>query len=601
MTFGFGVSDVTALLQLAWRTIQAARQACGEHNVLTQEVSSMHRVLHRLLRELSNPDSLINKAGADPEAREELDEHIRDCEEILNAMNAIVTKYTTFSDDKRSAKKTWQRVKFGNNEMQDLSKIRLQLAARTSALIMSLNLYSLGSQGRVEKELGEVGGDLKGIRAKVNWITANMAIKDGDGTVFTSYTNDDITFWQELRRELVNAGYDSSVLQRHKHLLTTYIEELGSRGAFDHQEISENDDVEGDTFLSKETASDVASPDLVLIENGPNGDAKPDTSSSSDDWSEKDSLKGSASDEDDFDHSKHGNIDPSTLETNSKLLTTTIPIGRRLLASGNINNPNLRPERYSPTDREQARKNASRRQLSKSCSTYYQYARKGQEQRRSGYEDHLPSKLTKKGSKTAVLLDILVGRRSTYSLKIDSVECLFCLLDDVPASKRVKLRCRQCICYACHERYIRLSTKDPLLMPPRCCGDDHHLSPRKSKQRFDAKFKEEWTKKYQESKAEIFLYCPILQCDGLVKPVVYPVLGNRPERESVSEGKCDRCSMYVCLHCKQLSHGRRACQTAMADLNTIIFTELARQEGWRQCYRCQTMIERQEGNNEMIW
>jgi hypothetical protein len=131
-------------------------------------------------------------------------------------MNAIVTKYNKLSDTERSARKIWQKVKFGNGEKKDLGEIRLKLSAYTSAIIMSLNPCSLGSQGRVEKQLNGVGGHLVGIRGKVNWIAANMTARTGDGTVRTSYENNDRSFWRQLRRELVKEGYRSSVLRKHK-------------------------------------------------------------------------------------------------------------------------------------------------------------------------------------------------------------------------------------------------------------------------------------------------------------------------------------------------------------------------------------------------
>ena len=102
-------------------------------------------------------------------------------------MNSIVTKYNALSEEKRSGKKLWQKIRFGNGEMKDLSEIRQKLAVHTSAILMCVNLASLGSQGRVERELSGIGGDLEGIRGKVDWIAANLAAKTGEGTVWTTY------------------------------------------------------------------------------------------------------------------------------------------------------------------------------------------------------------------------------------------------------------------------------------------------------------------------------------------------------------------------------------------------------------------------------
>jgi hypothetical protein len=240
MSFGYSIGDGILLAQLAWKTLQGARKACGEHDELTREVASLHRVLQRLQKELANPDSLVNRV--DDDRRRELNDHGEGCETVLNVMNSIVTKYNKLSNTERSGKRIWQKIKFGNGEMKDLADIRLKLSAHTSAITMSLNLCSLGSQGRVEKQLSDMGGDLHGIRGKVNWIAANMTARSGDGTVWTSYENDDKSFWRQLRRELVREGYRSSVLHKHKGLLKDYVEELGRRGAFDQVDSEKSED-----------------------------------------------------------------------------------------------------------------------------------------------------------------------------------------------------------------------------------------------------------------------------------------------------------------------------------------------------------------------
>ena len=191
MSFGYGVGDAVLLLQLAWKTLQATHKACGEHDELTREVSSLHRVLKRLQRELDDSESLLNRSGDD--RRQELREVGDGCTTLLNVLNSILEKYNALPEEKRSGRKLWQKIRFGNGEMQDLSEIRLKLSTHTSAILMMVNLCSLGSQGRVETQLNNVGGELEGIRGKVDWIAANMTARSAEGTmsVWTSYADDD--------------------------------------------------------------------------------------------------------------------------------------------------------------------------------------------------------------------------------------------------------------------------------------------------------------------------------------------------------------------------------------------------------------------------
>ena len=231
MSFGYGISDGITLIQLAWRTVEGARKACGEHDDLTKEVSSLHLVLEQLQSETTNSNSLINLA--DENRRDELRKHVTGCEHHLRHLGLILEKYNALSNEERSGKKLWQRFRFGNGEVLELADIRLKISTYTMAISMSLHLLSLGSQGRVERQLGRQGGDLQGIRESVNWLVAKLNASSREGSIMTSYPNDDKAFWRSLRRELVEDGYSSRVIHDHKRLIQGYVKELGARGVLD--------------------------------------------------------------------------------------------------------------------------------------------------------------------------------------------------------------------------------------------------------------------------------------------------------------------------------------------------------------------------------
>jgi hypothetical protein len=247
MSFGYSIGDGIVLVQLAYKVLEGARKACGEHDDLTREVASLHKVLQRLRKELVSPDSLLHRAD---DRRQELDEHCKAVEALLKVIDDVITKYSLLSskDRKKAAQRLWQKVRFGNGELKDMADIRLKLATYTSAISMSLNICSLGSQGRVEKELRNVsvklGEGLEGITAKLDWSAANITAQNRDGTIWTNYDNDDKSFWRQLRRDLINEGYHSKALVKHKELLKNYVAELGQRGAFD--EVSSDEDTEID-------------------------------------------------------------------------------------------------------------------------------------------------------------------------------------------------------------------------------------------------------------------------------------------------------------------------------------------------------------------
>ncbi|CZR65719.1 uncharacterized protein PAC_15619 [Phialocephala subalpina] len=227
--------DIIVILQLAWNTLQGAKQACGEHGELTREVESLHKALSRVQREMAkSPLGPVND-----ERRKELDEQLSGCEKILRVIDSVLQKYNALGDDKKKGKRLWQKIKFGNGEMRDLSEIRLKLSVHTTAIMMSLKLYTLGSLGRVETELQNQGGDLRGIRASIDWIMANMTTSRraaDEGSVWTAYENDNKEFWRELRRHLHKEGFSKSNLQEKQDLVMAYVEELGNRRVFDEEE-----------------------------------------------------------------------------------------------------------------------------------------------------------------------------------------------------------------------------------------------------------------------------------------------------------------------------------------------------------------------------
>jgi hypothetical protein len=242
MSFGASIGDGILLAQLAYKTVQGARQAGGEHDELAQEVNGLYRVLNRLQMEIANPQSPINRANDD--RRQELEYNAAGCKGLLKAMDSVLRRYNKMGPEERRGTRWWQKIRFGQR-VPEFGEIRIKLSTYTSAILMSLNLCSMDSIGKMEAMLGRVeansakhGDELKGIRRSLHRVTAKMSatMEDGSGSVWTSYTNDDKTFWRNIRSELVKKGYNSSVLHTHKRLIKKYLEELGSRGVFDDEQ-----------------------------------------------------------------------------------------------------------------------------------------------------------------------------------------------------------------------------------------------------------------------------------------------------------------------------------------------------------------------------
>ena len=235
MSFGCSISDVISLTQIARTVVQNSRRACGEHDELTREVTSLHVVLKRLRHEVAKPESPINRSN--DTCGEEVEVIAGGCRRVLKILDQILEKYNALSETERSGRKLWQKIKFGNGQMGNLADLRTKIIYYTTALSLFINMMTIGTMGSVEKQLNDAGGDLKDIKDAVNSITAHLMAKDrSEGSVLTAYPDDDKAFWKELRRELIEDGFSSSVIGEHKSLIKTYIRELGARGLLDDAE-----------------------------------------------------------------------------------------------------------------------------------------------------------------------------------------------------------------------------------------------------------------------------------------------------------------------------------------------------------------------------
>jgi hypothetical protein len=232
MSFVYSVDGVLGLVFLVSKNVEGARRACGIHDELTTAVSSLHKILKFLHSEMSTPGSPVNVTKRS--RRTEMRNLTTGCEPYIRAIDCVLTKYNTLSDEERSRRKLWQKVGFGSGEIQDLTEIRMKVSTYATAITMSLNLMKLGPRGMVERRLSHQKGHLEGIRESVNLILAQLNCTSPDASLMATYSKDSKTFWKSLRRGLVEDGYPRSALHGKKELILAYVKDLGARGVLDY-------------------------------------------------------------------------------------------------------------------------------------------------------------------------------------------------------------------------------------------------------------------------------------------------------------------------------------------------------------------------------
>lgn len=415
MSFGFSIGDFISLTQLASRVVRDSRKACGAHDELTHEVSSLHSVLQRLKKETGKPESPLNRPG--DSCQDELQSILAGCKKLLKTLQTILIKYYSLSQGERSGRKLWQRIRFGNGEMQDLTDLRAKLVYYTSALSLFVNMVSIGSVGRVEKRMEEAGGDLREIRLAVNGITAHLlAGSKREGSVLTAYADDDKAVWKEFRRELVSEGFSSATIHKHKDLIKAYVRELASpRGLLDERD-TYGEDIEATQNASDAGEDSLPTPSYGTVQaDGVGGECS--TSSSN-----KDSYHKSSSDSEAGLH----DVDyPSKSEIEFRLSINYTPEvkGEHFWQLGDI------PIRRLPRN--------------DSCEVL----------------------------KAGQTIEDVPRPMLTSPARHKSIRCIRCL-SDILTVATVVLRCGHRMCLACIRRLFGLSMIEPRNMPSRCCTEN---------------------------------------------------------------------------------------------------------------------------------
>lgn len=231
MSFGCGVADVRSLIHLARWTVEGASEACGSHDDLTQELSRLHDILGQLHLQQSTPGSAINLARG--HRRTELQDYMVSCEAHLRTISLVLAKYNDLSDEERCRRKLWQKIRFGNGEIIDVADVRSKISTYTTAITILFDLMSLGSRGRVERQLCRQKGRFEEIRESINFALAQV-ISSRESSVMTNLLDDSKTFWRGLRRKLMKDGFSRSAIDSKKELILSYVKELDARGVLDH-------------------------------------------------------------------------------------------------------------------------------------------------------------------------------------------------------------------------------------------------------------------------------------------------------------------------------------------------------------------------------
>ncbi|CAF9935778.1 hypothetical protein IMSHALPRED_010346 [Imshaugia aleurites] len=442
MSFGWSGSDVFLLAQLAWNTVQNARKACGEYDGLTRETMRLHAMLQRLKQEVAKSDSPVNRPG--DTSKEQLECIASDCEVVLKLLDKMVAGYVALSEEKRSTRKIWQKIRFSNGQMADLGDLRSKVILYTSEMLFYVNLISMGTVGRIEQQMNRDGGVLKDIKIAVEKKTAHSVLSgpDTECSILTKYADDDAGFWRGLRRELVREGLPSVVIHKHKHLIKAYVKELGARGVLDDSYSGEKDEEHGSD------ASSGMSEETHELSNSPNVDLAAGQEVR-DESNDQDSVVQTLEDDE-------GQMPGSKNRESTEVKTEGRPPRTDATASISERSKGRSSTKPDSSSSLELPRQASRprpvvyHDISDTGDTEYDFKTK---EDWSGPQTPAPPIATHEDPKS-------------YSSP-ERVQCTTCLSDDVPISETALLPCKHRWCNSCLRQKFILSTIEYQHMPPK--------------------------------------------------------------------------------------------------------------------------------------
>jgi hypothetical protein len=161
------------------------------------------------------------------------------------------------------------------------------------------------------------------------------------------------------------------------------------------------------------------------------------------------------------------------------------------------------------------------------------------------------------------------------------LDCAACT-DSKPISAMVKVPCSHHYCRPCAVRLFEESITDESLFPPRCCRQAIPLSLVRGILGF--KLVNQFEAISIERNDPYRTYCANPACSAYLSP----------DMVKLYVGTCRYCLDSTCTLCKKLAH-----EGDCEDDEREQVLEMARMEGWQQCFKCRNMIELWVGCNHI--
>ncbi|KAK3073786.1 hypothetical protein LTR53_004310 [Teratosphaeriaceae sp. CCFEE 6253] len=225
MSFGFSPSDIVALINIVSKTYQGWKSACGEYADVTGSLDSLLIILDRIRTEASKPGSVLVRNSRDAADLKDL---LANTQPTVRELGVVVKRYQSLGLGK-SREKVWERISFG---VKDYGTLRLKLNQHVTAISAYLDAVGLSALARIERGLEA----LPQIKDTVDALAAEIRAGRREGSIMTTYADDEKETWRQFRRELIGEGLRSSTIHKYKPQIKSYLRSLAEEGLLEESE-----------------------------------------------------------------------------------------------------------------------------------------------------------------------------------------------------------------------------------------------------------------------------------------------------------------------------------------------------------------------------
>lgn len=164
-------------------------------------------------------------------------------------------------------------------------------------------------------------------------------------------------------------------------------------------------------------------------------------------------------------------------------------------------------------------------------------------------------------------------------------KCLICT-DSFRSPNLARLPCNHDYCRGCLRQLFTSALTDETLIPARCCRQDTPDTDLQVQLFLGHKLVGKYRAKKVEVETPNRTYCHKPECSAFILP------------QHIESGiaNCPECHETTCSICKAATHEGTDCPE---DETAKQLLEMAKEEGWKQCHACNTLVELKEGCNHM--